>query len=199
MTRRQFAARVAALLPSAAAATSAGTPVQSEGQELIGTAAPPLRLKNWLNSKPLDISDLQGKVALLRWWTEGCPYCAATAPALISLQHTYTSHGLQVIGIFHPKLPGKWAMEEVRRAVEEKHFTFPVAVDGDWTALNRWWLTRHRDFTSVSFLLDQEGIIRYIHRGGEFHEGQQGGMRTHEACNRDMHLIQGEIAKLLNV
>jgi hypothetical protein len=81
---------------------------------------------------------------------------------------------------------------------EEKHFTFPIAVDGDWTALKRWWLTKDRDFTSVSFLVDQNGIIRYVHRGGEFHEGQQGGMPTHEACNRDMHFIQGEIEKLLN-
>jgi hypothetical protein len=48
-------------------------------------------------------------------------------------------------------------------------------------------------------LLDQKGIIRYIHPGGEFHDGEQGGMPTHEACNREMHFIQREIAKLLNV
>jgi thiol-disulfide isomerase/thioredoxin len=198
MTRREFVLRVAALSPSLAA-ISARTVVQTEGQELIGTAAPPLHLKDWLNSKPLEISDLRGEVALLRWWTEGCPYCAATAPALISLQQTYGSQGLQIIGVFHPKPPGKWTLQEVRRAAEERHFTFPIAVDGNWTALNRWWLTSHRDFTSVSFLLDQKGIIRYIHPGGEFHDGEQGGMPTHEACNREMHFIQREIAKLLNV
>lgn len=198
MTRRQFAVRGAALFSTAAALNARGS-TRAEGQELIGKPAPSLALKDWLNSKPLDISDLRGKVVLLRWWTEGCPYCVATAPALLSLERAYGSRGLQVIGIFHPKPPGKWTMDEVRRAAGEKHFTFPVAVDGDWTALKRWWLTKDRDFTSVSFLVDRNGIIRYIHPGGEFHEGQQGGMPTHEACNRDMHFIQREIAKLLTV
>jgi hypothetical protein len=48
----------------------------------------------------------------------------------------FGSRGLDIIGIFHPKPPGKWTMEKVRRAADEKHFTFPIAVDGDWTALN---------------------------------------------------------------
>jgi peroxiredoxin len=192
MTRRDFAALLSA---TTTLGLRGSTP--SEGQELIGKPAPRLALHDWLNSKPLDMPDLRGKVVLLRWWTEGCPYCTATAPALIDLEQTYGPRGLQVLGIFHPKPPGKWNMEQVRRAAEEKRFTFPVAIDGDWTALRRWWLTKDRDFTSVSFLVDQQGMIRYIHPGGEFHEGQQGGTPTHEACNRDIHFIRGEIAKLL--
>ena|SRR5438067_3451454 len=107
MTRRQFTVRVAGLLPTAVILSAAALP---DGAELIGKPAPPLRLKDWLNSKPLEISDLGGKVVLLRWWTEGCPFCAATAPALISLEETYGPSGLQVIGIFHPKPPvnGRW-------------------------------------------------------------------------------------------
>jgi peroxiredoxin len=196
MTRRQFALRSAAFLPTVTTVFPRAS-ARTEGQELLGKAAPPLALKNWLNSKPLETSDLRGKVVLLRWWTEGCPYCEATAPALINLERAYGARGLQVMGIFHPKPPGKWSMEQVRRAAEEKHFKFPIAVDGDWSALKRWWLTQDRDFTSVSFLVDQEGIIRYIHPGGEFHEGQQGGTSTHEACNREIRFIQTEIVKLL--
>ncbi|MFL6354154.1 MAG: hypothetical protein ACJ74Z_20205 [Bryobacteraceae bacterium] len=59
---------------------------------------------------------------------------------------------------------------------------FPIAVDGDWAALKRWWLTKDRDFTSVSFLVDRSGIIRYVHPGGEFHDGQQGGTPVHESA-----------------
>jgi len=33
--------------------------------------------------------------------------------------------------------------------------------------------------------------------GGEFHEGWQGGLPTHEACNRDLHFIKSEITPLL--
>jgi peroxiredoxin len=197
MTRRRFALQTPALF-SIPAMRLARAFTQNAGQELIGQPARPLALKTWLNSNPLEMTDLRGKVVLLRWWTARCPYCAATAPALISLEQRYGPRGLQVIGVFHPKPRGKWTLDEVRRATQEKHFDFPVAVDGDWTALKRWWLNGKRDFTSVSFLVDQNGVIRYVHPGGEFHEGQQGAMPTHEACNRDMHFIQGEIANLLS-
>lgn len=50
-------------------------------------------------------------------------------------------------------------------------FTFPVAIDPEWRTLKRWWLddSQHR-WTSVSFLLDQAGVIRHIHPGGAYSE-----------------------------
>jgi hypothetical protein len=65
MTRREFALRGAALFTTAAALKARGS-TQAEGQELIGKPAPPLGLQDWLNSKPLDMADLRGKVVLLR-------------------------------------------------------------------------------------------------------------------------------------
>lgn len=48
---------------------------------------------------------------------------------------------------------------------------FPVAVDADWT-LRSWWLDgRERVFTSVTFVLDREGVVRQVHRGGEIARG----------------------------
>jgi peroxiredoxin len=170
----------------------------SEGQELIGQTAPALQLRRWLHSPPIDMADLRGKVVLLRWWTQGCPFCEATAPALPKLQAEYGSRGLVVLGIYHPKPPGDWSMTILEEAAKEKEFTFPVALDGDWTALKRWWLQRDRAFTSVSFVVDRSGVIRYVHPGGEFHEGNQGGMPTHDACRRDYRAIDAEIAMLLN-
>jgi len=187
-----------ALLAGAGVILSARGVFGREGQELIGQQTPVLGLKHWLNSPPLEMSDLRGKVVLLRWWTQGCPYCEATAPALIDLQKVYGGKGLQVIGVYHPKPPGNWDMKAVTAAAQEKHFTFPIALDGDWSALKRWWLFKERDFTSVSFLVDQRGIIRYVHPGGEFHEGQSGEMASHEACNRELHFIRNEIALLVS-
>lgn len=52
-------------------------------------------------------------------------------------------------------------------------FTFPVAVDVNWSTLERWWLRGHqRSFTSVSFLLDREGKIRGVHPGGRLSESE---------------------------
>jgi hypothetical protein len=72
-----------------------------------------------------------------------------------------------------------------------------VALDADWSALKRWWMNQERSFTSVSFLVDRTGVIRYVHPGGEFHEGDQGATATHEACWRDYRAIEAEIVASL--
>ncbi len=163
-----------------------------EGDDRIGRPAPALQLKHWLNSAPLDVAALRGKVVLVRWWTDGCDLCVATAPALREFQRKYGPQGLQVIGVFHPKPAGDWDMQRVRRAAERLGFTFPVALDADWAALHRWWLdSNERGFTSVSFLIDKRGVIRYVHPGGEYHLGE------HESCQRNYKDIEQTINRLL--
>ena len=167
-----------------------------EGQELIGTPAPAFNLDHWVNSSRLELSDLKGKVLLVRWWTDTCELCAATAPALRKLQDEYGTKGFQVIGIFHPKPAGDWNLERVKRAAAHYQFTFPVADDGDWKTLRRWWLNgTDREYTSVSFIVDKHGVIRYVHPGGEYHESN--GALAHETCNTDFKKIQAVIAELL--
>jgi len=175
----------------------AGSGASHEGQELLGTPAPALHLERWVNSGPLEINQLKGKVLLLRWWTDTCELCAATAPALRKLQDEYGARGFQVIGIFHPKPAGDWSLDRVRRAASHYQFTFPVADDGDWQALKRWWLNgAHREYTSVSFLVDKHGVIRYVHPGGEYHPSDDSP--AHETCDADFKTIEKTIANLLN-
>lgn len=51
-------------------------------------------------------------------------------------------------------------------------YEFPVAIDADWRTLRRWWLDGHdRHWTSVSFLIDRAGTLRYVHRGGKYEPG----------------------------
>lgn len=200
MTRRHLLAAFSALAARGLLRAGGAKLEHPDGSELVGKAAPPLRLTRWLNSPPLEIGhgDLRDKVVLLRWWTAGCPLCAATAPALIGFQQRYQSQGLRIVGVYHPKPdPGDVDLKSVKAAIAEKQFKFPVAVDADWSALKRWWLSTDRDFTSVSFLLDRRGVIRYVHPGGEFHEGNEGGFDTHESCNRDYHVIEGDIRRLV--
>ena len=49
-------------------------------------------------------------------------------------------------------------------------FRFPIAIDADWATLRRWWLeAAPRRATSVSFLLDRDGVIRHVHPGPAYH------------------------------
>ncbi|MDX5444464.1 MAG: hypothetical protein LPJ87_00210, partial [Zoogloeaceae bacterium] len=58
---------------------------RAAGNDRIGAKAPPFRFDAWLNSEPMDIESLRGKVVLVRWWTDTCPFCASAAPALRNL------------------------------------------------------------------------------------------------------------------
>jgi len=115
------------------------------------------------------------KVVLVRWWTApGCPYCKATAPALNEFYREYRGRGLEVIGFYHHKSDGPLRVEEVKKYSRQFGFKFPVAIDPEWRTLKQWWLdTGDRDFTSVSFLLDRQGVIRHIHPGGQYVKGEK--------------------------
>ena len=155
----------------------------------IGQVMPEWELQNWLNSKPLKLSDLRGKVVLIRWWTApGCEYCAHTAPALNEFHRDYARRGLVVIGVYHHKSDDPLDAKQVERAAKKFGFKFPVASDPDWRTLNHWWMDRHPDapFTSMSFLLDRQGTLRYIHPGGEYVKG-----------DADYRVIKAQIERLL--
>jgi len=141
-----------------------------EGKELIGTPAPDWEVTDWFNSEPLSLRQLKGKVVLIRWWTgPECSYCAASAPHLNRWHEAYHPKGLVVIGFYHHKSPGSLTHQHVADLVERYGFRFPVAVDPQWQTLQRWWLKdSDRKWTSVSFLIDRQGIIRYIHPGGSY-------------------------------
>jgi thiol-disulfide isomerase/thioredoxin len=140
----------------------------SDGADLLGKPVPAWEVSDWINSPPLTLAGLRGKVVLVRWFmSTDCPYCSATAPALNQLDQDERAKGLVVIGMYHHKHPEPLNVDQVRGWTKDFGFKFPVAVDRDWRTLQRWWLAgNRRDFTSVTFLLDKKGIVRRIHPGG---------------------------------
>jgi len=127
----------------------------SQAEKVIGTPAPEWNNQQWINSPPLRISDLKGKVILVRFFMDSnCPFCRATAPYLNEFYNAFKDQGLIVIGMYTPKpSPMDVPIEEVRKYVKDYEFQFPVALDNDWATLNKFWLDRvpNADFTSVSF------------------------------------------------
>lgn len=112
----------------------------------------------WVDARP----DLRGKVALVRWWTNGCPLCTASTPALADL-----SKKISVVSVYHPKPPRDVDADQVRGWAKEIKMPGLLAVDRDWKVLDRWMPPAKRSFTSLSFLLDKKGRVRHVHTGGE--------------------------------
>ena len=169
--------------------------IAKEGDELIGKPAPKWGTLGWMNSEPLKLNELEDKVVLIRWWTETCPFCSGSAPALNEFHDTFKDKGLVVIGMYHPKPPGPRRQKALEKAVKQLGFEFPIALDMDWKMLRRYWLadSRHR-WTSVSFLIDKRGKIRYIHPGGEYYKGED---ETRTEAQRDYHEFKAMIEKLI--
>jgi peroxiredoxin len=170
------------------------------GADRIGVAAPEFRFDAWMNAEPMTLDDLRGQVVLVRWWTDTCPFCASSAPALRAIHEQYGPQGLTLVGVFHPKARRDDPLDlpRVERVVEQRAFEFPIAVDWNWQTgtLKDWWLTGpDRPATSMTFLLDKEGVIRFVHPGMEYHD--ENAMDGHAMCVDDMTAIRLEIERLL--
>ena len=142
--------------------------------QIVGTKAQEWIVSDWIHSEPLSLRSLSGKVVLVRWWTDPyCPYCTASAPALNEWYEAYLDKGLIVIGLYHHKSSIPLEIEKVKEFSASLGFTFPIAIDRDWITLMKWWLDKNRNarWTSVSFLIDRNGTIRYIHPGGQYVKG----------------------------
>src|SRR5947207_14816346 len=153
----------------------ATSPTTRAGEILIGTRPGEWQVEHWLNSGPLKLAELKGRVVLVRWWTApDCRYCRASAPALNEFYRDYHRRGLEVIGFYHHKSDEQLRVEDVKKYAKSFGFKFPVAIDPDWRTLKQWWLdTGKRDWTSVSFLIDRHGVIRHIHPGGQYVKGDK--------------------------
>jgi len=186
--------------PGANAATrpaeNPGIPRSRGGIDVVGTKLSRLQLDHWLNT-PGNRPVPAGSVTLYRWWTDTCPFCAASLPAIERLRQRYGQQGLQVVGVYHPKPPRPVKDEAVLAAAKRIGYTGPIAVDPLWTELRRLWLsTGDRDATSVSFLVDREGTIRYVHPGPDFFPSTDPADARQDADYRDVErAIQSLLAE----
>lgn len=175
------------------APTAAWSP--REGADLVGTPAPPFDGLRWIQGGPLQLEDLRGRPALVRFWLAGCSWCRATAPALRETHERYGPRGLVVVGIHHPKSRETRDPAAVERAARALGFRFPVATDERWRTVRAWGVgTTFRRFTSVSFLLDGDAVIRWVHDGGEYHRGGGG---AHARCNAAFESLVAAVESLL--
>ena len=168
------------------------------GAELIGRPAPEWAFTRWVRGPATTLHDLRGKVVLVRWWTEGCHFCRATLPAIEALRNRENRQDFVVLGVFHPKPePREVGDREILKVARELGFSGPIAFDRDWHTLDRYWFDGHpeRNWTSVSFLIDREGVIRWVHGGGEYHPSDD---PRHQRCDLEFKGLEAALQKALS-
>ena len=157
--RRQFLATAAAAtaatfaMPDASAFFSLGrTP----------TAAPEFAgIETWLNSAPLRMADLQGKVVLVDFWTYTCINCLNHLPAVKSWHEKYKSQGLVTVGVHTPEFAYEKSTRNVKAAMERLGIQHAVAQDNSYAT----WRAFSNNYWPAIYLVDKKGMIVYSHFG----------------------------------
>jgi cytochrome c biogenesis protein CcdA/thiol-disulfide isomerase/thioredoxin len=135
-------------------------PVEGDVPSLAGATL-------WLNSPPLTVEGLRGKVVVVDFWTYSCINCLRALPFVKSWYAKYRDHGLVVIGVHAPEFAFEKAPDNVRRAVKDLGITYPVALDNDYAI----WQAFNNQYWPAHYFIDATGRIRSHHFG----EGDYGG------------------------
>jgi thiol-disulfide isomerase/thioredoxin len=136
---------------------------------------------DWLNSKPLHLSQLRGKVVLVEFWAFECVNCRRTQPWLHAIQQRYADKDFVIVSVHTPELPEERALANVRTAVAEQRITNPVMVDGD----SSYWNAMKNEYWPAFYVIDKHGRIaaRAI---GEMHVGQKHAAELEQAIEEQL-------------
>ena len=124
-------------------------------------AAPELATGDWINSEPLKLRDLRGRVVLIEFWTFGCYNCRNTLPYVKGWDARYRTQGFAVIGVHSPEFDEERKIEHLRREVASLGIMYPVVTDNDYHT----WKAYDVEAWPTTFLLDKQGGIRWRHVG----------------------------------
>src|ERR1044072_4079596 len=132
--------------------------------------APEIGNGTWINSTPLTLKSLRGRVVIVDFWTFGCYNCRNTLPSVKSWDARYRDKGLTIIGVHTPELQSERNIDNVRREVASLGIQYPVVNDND----NAIWNAYRVEAWPTWFIIDKQGQVRGMHVGeGAYDETEQ--------------------------
>ena len=141
-------------------------------------------IQSWVNSDPLTLSQLKGKVVLVDFWTYTCINCIRSIPYVEGWYQQYQKDGLVVVGVEAPEFSYEKIPSNVEAAVTQDKITYPVAIDGNLDT----WNAYQNEYWPAEYLIDQSGNIRRVDYGeGEYNQMEQ-AIRGLLAENSDVKL-----------
>jgi cytochrome c biogenesis protein CcdA/thiol-disulfide isomerase/thioredoxin len=132
---------------------------------------PPLSgATEWLNSPPLTVDGLKGKVVVIDFWTYSCINCLRSIPYVRAWAEKYKAEGLVVIGVHAPEFAFEKNVGNVRKAVGDLDIGYPVAIDNDYAI----WRAFNNQYWPAHYFIDAQGRIRHHHFGeGDYDESER--------------------------
>ena len=123
----------------------------------------------WLNSPPLRMEQLRGKVVLIDFWEYTCVNCIRTFPYLKEWHRKYQDKGLVIIGVHTPEFAFAKVGANVAKAAKDFGLTYPLIIDSDYAV----WRAYGNRFWPAKYLIDKDGFVRYFHFGEGAYDGTE--------------------------
>jgi cytochrome c biogenesis protein CcdA/thiol-disulfide isomerase/thioredoxin len=137
--------------------------------------APDFRgVAGWLNSKPLTMKGLRGRVVLIDFWTYSCINCLRTLPHIREWDSRYRNAGLTIVGVHTPEFAFERVASNVRENVKKLELRYPVALDNGFGTWEAW----HNQYWPAKYLIDRNGHVRYFHFGEGDYDRTEDAIRT---------------------
>lgn len=128
------------------------------------------RATTWLNSRPLSVGELQGKVVLVEFWTYTCINWRRQLPYVRTWAEKYKNQGLVVIGVHSPEFSFEKNLENIRWAVKDMRVDYPIAVDSDHAV----WRGFDNEYWPALYFVDAKGKVRHTNFGeGEYEQSER--------------------------
>lgn len=124
----------------------------------------------WINSPPLNISQLKGKVVIVDFWTYSCINCIRSIPHLNAWYNAYGNNGLVIVGVSTPEFQFEHNYTNVYDAVQHFGIKYPVALDNNYST----WDAYSNQYWPADYIIDANGDVRYYSFGeGNYNQTEQ--------------------------
>ncbi len=123
----------------------------------------------WLNSPPLEMSDLQGHVVVVNFCTYTCINWIRTLPYVRAWEERYRDDGLVMLGVHTPEFSFEHDHGNIETALQQMNVTWPIAIDDDYEV----WRAFANHYWPALYFIDTQGRIRHHHFGeGEYERSE---------------------------
>lgn len=114
-------------------------------------------VEEWINSEPLTMAQLKGKVVVVHFFAFGCSNCINNYPWYREWHDAFAGQDVAIIGIHTPETEAETHNDLLRKSLEDRELRFPVAVDKE----KKMWTAWYNGIWPSVYIIDSQGRVRY--------------------------------------